>query len=245
MLTIAFHITEGPVFRSFSFALAFLAVTMGLSEKAAAQIRVVKINVASAAFAAPSISYERVKDKQFSWQLTLSYRPEWKGPHLLYHRFDEGWSYEGGRTRVAGGQFAYRWYTRKGRTQATKPYFAFYAQYQDWKGSATHRFDQTSYAFKGNWRHTTIGLQYGVQWVIQKRWAIDLTLVGFGLQFAELSGSGNTGSEANIGLWEENLLSIPIIGQRMLMEGDDGDYTFNERYTGVGLHSALRIGLLF
>lgn len=244
MLQIAFNM-KGPVFRSFCFVALLALMFVGMPYDTHAQIRVVKLNVASAAFAAPSISYERVRDKQFSWQLTLSYRPNINGPNLLYNRFEEGWSYEGGQTRVAGGQLAYRWYTRKGRTQPTKPYFAFYAQYQDWKGAATHRFENTEYSFEGEWSHTTLGLQYGVQWVIQKRWAIDLTLVGFGLQFAQLNGSGTTGADPNIGLWEENLLSIPLVGQRMLMDGTEGSYTFSERYTGIGLHTALRIGWLF
>jgi hypothetical protein len=233
---------KGPAFRSFSFGILFLLI--GLSP-ARSQIRVVKLNLPSAAFAATSISFEHVRDKQFAWQITATWRPDIQGPNMLFNRFDEGWELLESNSTVLGGNIAYRWYTRKGRSQPTKPYFALFTNYQQWSADASHRFNATEYSLSGEWRQWTTGLQYGVQWVIQDRWAIDLTLVGFGIAFGQLDGTGTTGAAPNVGLWEENLLSIPIVGQRILMEGQDGTYTFSDRFTTVGLHTALRIGLLF
>ena len=209
------------------------------------QIRVVKLNPVSAAFGAASLSFERVWDKQYSLNLTATYRPDIKGPDLLFTPSEEGWSLKGSQSTMWGGQIAYRWYTRKGRTQPAKPFFALFGQHHQWQARADYQEEQNTYRLNGEWNQTTVGLQYGVQWVIRDAFSIDLTLVGFGLAFGQLEGTGQTQGEPNIGLWEENLGAIPLIGQRILMRGTDSFYEFGENYRTIGLHSAIRVGVLF
>lgn len=209
------------------------------------QIRAVKINLASAATGTASLSFEHVRKKQFAWQATIHYRPSLKGPNLLFSRTEEGWSLNDSKSQVIGGQLSYRWYTRKGRTQPTKPYFALFGQTQHWSTQLNYQFDDEVYQLDGNWSQQTFGLQYGVQWVIQDKWSIDLTLVGFGLAIGQLSGEATTPQDGNIGFWEESLGKIPFVGQRILLEGTEGDYQLSQQYTTIGLHTALRIGILF
>ncbi|MCH2199302.1 MAG: DUF3575 domain-containing protein [Flavobacteriales bacterium] len=210
-----------------------------------AQIRVAKVNVASAAFGTASFSFEKVRDKQFSWQLTATYRPRISGPNMAFNNLETGWELSRSEAQVIGGQLAYRFYTRKGRTQPTKPYIAGYFQHHIWDASVTHQFDGTSYTAEGKWTQSVLGLQYGVQWVVNDAWSIDLTLVGFGLAFGQVSGTATTGPEPNIGFWEENLGFIPWVGNHINIVGSESPYTFKADYTSIGIHSALRLGILF
>lgn len=212
---------------------------------ASAQIRVVKINVASALTGAASLSFEHVKKKQFAWQATVTFRPAINGPNFLFNRVEEGWSLNSSKSQVIGAQLAYRWYTRKGRSQSTKPYFALFGQSQHWDTQLEYGFDGNTYSIDGNWSQQTFGLQYGVQWVVNDSWSIDLTLVGFGLALGSITGSAQTGAEPNIGFWEESLGTIPFVGQRILLQGSDKEYTFSDDYFSIGLHTALRVGILF
>jgi len=149
------------------------------------------------------------------------------------------------KAKVLGAQLAYRWYTQKGRSQSTKPYFALFGQSQHWETQLEYGYDGNIYSIDGNWSQQTFGLQYGVQWVVNDAWSIDLTLVGFGLAFGSITGSAQTVAEPNIGFWEESLGTIPFVGQRILLQGSNKDYTFSDKYVSIGLHTALRIGILF
>lgn len=210
------------------------------------QIRAIKINPISAAFGTASVSFEHVRDKQFSWHVTATYRPELKGPDLIFSPSEEGWTLTGSKTQLWGAQIAHRWYTRKGRSQPTKPYFAFFVQHQQWNAEANYASDGNTYQLSGDWSQTTSGLQYGINWIFRDSFSVDLTLIGFGLAFGKVDGTGRTtGDEPNIGLWEENLGRIPLIGQRILMRGSETPYSFEESYTTIGLHTALRVGFLF
>lgn len=222
-----------------------LCLLLSLVQLASAQIRAVKLNIASAAAGTASISFEHVKKKQFAWQATLTFRPAINGPNFLFSRVEEGWTLNSSKSQIIGGQLAYRWYTRKGRSQPTKPYFALFGQSQHWDTQVEYGYDGNTYALDGKWSQQTFGLQYGVQWVVNDAWTIDLTLVGFGLALGSITGTAQTGAEPNIGFWEESLGTIPFVGQRILLEGNDQDYNFSDQYVSIGLHSALRIGILF
>lgn len=247
----SYHIKRAghPVlFLSLKSALLFVAWLLIMTctfSKVHAQIRVVKLNLPSAAFGTAAMSFEKVRDKQFAWQITATYRPSMKGLSVPFERAEPGWSFNDSKIRIAGGQLSYRWYTRRGRSQPAKPYVAFFTQYQHWSGSFSHRYEGVNHHVEGDWNQSIIGIQYGTQWVIHDAWSIDLTLVGFGLAFGNVRGIGNSSEETNVGLWEEQLLNIPLIGQYLKMRGTESPYRFDARYTGVGIHTALRIGILF
>jgi hypothetical protein len=191
------------------------------------------------------VSFEKVKDKQFSWQLGMSYRPEMNGPNFLLQGGESEFELTGAKSTGMAFHGEYRFYTNKARQQPVKPYIAMYLQHSLLGLQAKYKKETFDYAFTADWNYTTLGIQYGIQWIKNDRYALDLTLLGFGVNSNRLTGTAEVDPVASVGFFEEHLNGIPQIGQRFGLEGKDGNYTFDENFVAVSLRFALRVGWLF
>jgi hypothetical protein len=224
--------------------LTFL-VFLSISWQVCGQIRVAKVSLSSAAVGALGVAFEKVHDKQFSWQLGIVYRPEYSGPDFLLQGGESEFELASSRTNGLAFHGEYRFYTNKARQQPVKPYIAVYLQHGLLGLQANYRKESFEYAFNADWNYTTLGIQYGIQWILRERYAVDLTLVGFGVNRNSLAGTVQMDPEASVGFFEEHLSGIPQIGKRFGLEGKDGNYACDENFVGVSLRFVLRVGWLF
>lgn len=224
--------------------LPFLVI-LCVSLQAHTQIRVAKVSLSSAAIGALGVSFEKVRDKQYSWQVGIVYRPNYSGPD--YFLIGKSFNFELTESSSTGWAFhlEHRSYTSKARQQPVKPYIALYVQHHLLGLQAKYRKESFDYAFNADWNCTTLGVQYGVQWILNERLSFDWTMLGFGIGYNSLSGSAQTDPSSSVGEFEEQLSSIPRIGKRFGLEGKEGRYVFDEDFTGVSLRFALRLGYLF
>ncbi|MBI1266796.1 MAG: DUF3575 domain-containing protein [Cryomorphaceae bacterium] len=209
------------------------------------QIRSVKVNVLGGAFGSIGVSFEHVKKKQYAWQFSLTYRPKFDGPSLLFNKQEPGWNTEEAKTAVYGGQISRRWYTNKAKKNPAKPYFALYGQSQFWQGELRQSFDGQQFEIDGTYSTFTFGLQFGTNWIFDDKFCIDFTFVGFGISANQIKAHGIASQSGYAGFWEENLSQIPVVGSHLLLEGTDGAYSVNAGYVGINVHTALRLGFLF
>ena len=217
---------------------------------AQAQLRLVKINLPSAAMGALSVSIEKVKKKQYSWQAGINYRAPISCPNFLYNQSNDGFETTDTKTAWIGAHAEYRFYTQKAIRLQTKPYLSFYSNYQLTQSqhsySGPNKVNSTSiYTIDQNLQQISIGLQYGIQWVFNNRYSIDWTVLGFGISSYQLSGSLTTDEEGSIGRLEEAFSSVPIIGSKYLFKGSTGKYDLNSQFISPSPRTALRIALLF
>lgn len=211
-----------------------------------AQIRVAKVNVAGAAFYTPGIAFEKVRNKQFSWLIAASYRfPVSSQSALLnpilaerqYIDFQaKGWSVTG----------EYRFYTERARRDPTKPYISGFVRYYDMEGDFDFAEDGEPFNLDASLSTITVGFQYGTQWVFRDKWSIDWTFFGVGYSRSYWQGAMHTDHpDPNIGLLEDDFLTIPALGSRFNFKGTEGFYTMEERFGTLGFRTSLCVGFLF
>ncbi|NNE55883.1 MAG: DUF3575 domain-containing protein, partial [Flavobacteriales bacterium] len=92
-------------------------VTFGNSQ---AQIRVVKFNAASSIMLSPGLAFESVSKKQFSWQLSASYRPSFSSKSAFISPALENRNFENLTVEGFSVTAEYRFYTSRSTTDPTK-----------------------------------------------------------------------------------------------------------------------------
>ncbi|NNE54387.1 MAG: hypothetical protein HKN32_00105, partial [Flavobacteriales bacterium] len=118
--------------------------------------------------------------------------------------------------------------------------------YYNYSGELDFSEEGGNYHMEATMGTATLGMQYGIQWVIRNKWSIDLTVVGFGYSRSSLRGSMTTDhDDPNIGLLEDDFLQVPFIGSRFNFKGTGGRYELQEDFGTLGFRTALFIGLLF
>jgi hypothetical protein len=144
------------------------------------------------------------------------------------------------------GTIEYRFYTNRSKKDPTKPYIGLFARYYDFAGEFSFTDEGSKYNLEASLATATVGLEYGVQWIFQNKYSIDLTLVGFGFSRSSFTGLMTTNDpEPNIGLIEDDFSDLPFIGSHFKFTGNDGTYRLKEEYGTLGLRVALYVGLVF
>ena len=218
---------------------------VGLMSTATAQYKLVKANVAGVAVRSFGLAFEKVRDRQYSWQISASYvlPSEAQNPFLkpvLEHR-----QFDSGNISGYSGTIEYRFYTYRAKSEATKPYIAFFGRYYAIDGKLNFSDEESDYAMKGNMTTMTLGLQFGAQWVFKNKWIVDATIVGIGYSRSQLRGTLTTSNEdPNIGLLEDDFSAIPVLGSRFRFSGLDGDYSFDRDFGTMGIRMAIYVGML-
>lgn len=210
-----------------------------------AQISLVKFNAASMALGSPGLAFEKVKKKQYSWQVSASYYLPFFKAKGFYKPILEEREFKDVHTKGFSISAEYRFYTRRARKEPTKPYVAPFIRYYQY--SSILDFSQDGFDFKNDasLATATAGIQFGVQWIVRKRWSLDLTMIGMGLSGSKLESSLETSHpEPNIGLLEDDFSEMPLVGGRIQYTGSNGSYHFSDRFTTVGVRMALYIGLI-
>ncbi|NQX90941.1 MAG: DUF3575 domain-containing protein [Flavobacteriales bacterium] len=216
---------------------------------AASQIRVVKLNTMSATQGALQLSFEKVKDKQYSYQVGLMFRPSLNAGNMFYGIRD--YSLEEGKATWYGAHVEYRFYTQKARKLHTKPYFSFFGRWTHSDASLTYKGrgleqSETNYPIDHELTQIAAGIQYGIQWVFNNKWSIDWTVLGFGLTQYQLKSSLALNELSSLGAFEEAFSSKPFVGSKHLYTRvDDEQAEVNTTFWGVSPRTALRIGLIF
>ncbi|MEO0403724.1 MAG: DUF3575 domain-containing protein [Bacteroidota bacterium] len=216
---------------------------------AISQIRVVKINTLSASQGALQLSFEKVRDKQYSYQIGVLYRPSLNASNLFYGIND--YSLDEGKATWYGAHAEYRFYTKKARKLHTKPYLSFFGRWTFSEASLTYQGrgleqSDTSYPIDHQLTQISLGIQYGIQWVFNNRWSIDWTVLGFGLTQYQLESKLELNGLTSLGAFEEALSSKPFVGSKHLYTRvDDELATVKNNFIGISPRTALRIGLIF
>lgn len=209
------------------------------------QYSLVKFNLASSAFGSPGLAYERVKKRQFSWQVSASYHVPIMSGKGFYGPVLEEREYKDLDHSGFSVSAEYRFYTTRAKKDATKPYVAPFARYYQYNSKLGFGQDGYDFLNDASINSITVGLQFGVQWVVRNKWSIDLTMVGAGVSSGSLKSNLTTNHpEPNIGLLEDDFSEIPIIGGRVLYSGSEGSYSFKDQYTTLGVRMALMVGFL-
>lgn len=121
-----------------------------------------------------------------------------------------------------------------------------FGRYYDLQGKFIFGEDGNTYNLEARLSTATLGLQYGVQWIMRNKYAIDLTLVGFGYSRSAFSGTMVTDDpDPNIGLLEDDFSNLPFIGSRFNFTGNEGTYRLKDDYGTMGLRVGLYVGLVF
>lgn len=230
-----------------------LALTFSLillTSLSQAQLRLVKINLPSAALGALSVSFEKVIKKQYSWQAGLTYRPAIASPKMFYNQSRDDFNIEESSSTWMGAHLECRFYTQKARRLQTKPYLSFYGRYLLSQSNITYvgpnKVSSTSsYQLDQDFQQLSFGIQYGIQWVFNNRFSIDWTVMGFGLTHYQINAKMTTDEDGSVGRLEEALSSVPFVGSKYLFKGDSGEFEINSQFFSLSPRTALRFGLLF
>jgi hypothetical protein len=223
----------------------FISLILLSGTEVSSQYSLLKLNLASTAMGSPGVAFEKVKKKQFGWQLSASYHTPMFSGKGYYSAVLEEREFKSIDNRGFSVSGEYRFYTERARRDATKPYVAPFARYYQY--SSEFAFTQDGYDFvnDGSMTTATAGLQFGVQWVVRNNWSIDLTMVGIGVSSSSLRSTLETNHpEPNIGLLEDDFSEVPLVGGRLQYSGSEGSYSFKDQYTTLGFRMALYVGLI-
>lgn len=214
------------------------------------QIRIAKLNSTGAAFGVIGLALEKVQQKQYSWQIGLNYRPNVNGPASLLDRSDEGFNFSEGKSLLIGLHLEYRFYTKKARKMETKPYFGLFSIAQAIQFESTHdgplKTNTTgTYPIETSWIRAGFGLEYGVQWILNKRISIDWTILGFGLSWNEIQSDLFGDDSLNVGRFEDLIAGTPFIGNQLLYKRQEEGYRAESTFIGVIPRAGIKLGLLF
>lgn len=229
---------------------SMLLALLFISSVISAQIRVIKLNTLSASLGGASLAYEQVKKKQYSFQLGLNYRPNINGPAWIYARPNDDYDLNASKSNWLGGHAEYRFYTKKAKKLATKPYISLYGRYLlheitlEESGPGVDQ-EIATHTIKQETQSIGVGLQYGVQWVFNKRWSVDWTMIGFGINLNRLDVNLAGSENLSVGRLEEALSSIPLFGSQYLFKKSEDTFQIDKQFVGVSPRMALRVGLLF
>ncbi len=220
------------------------------AKESTAQIRVAKWNASGASLGCIGFAFEKVHKKQYSWQIGANFRPKMSGPNAFLDRGDEGFSFEEGSAQHMGLHFGLRFYTERARRMETKPYFGLFSIAQLTRFESTHlgplkNNENGAYIIDVDWRRMAFGIEYGVQWIIKKRWSIDWTILGFGLSFNQLSSELMDEEEINVGRFESILSGTPFVGSQLLYKRNDQQLLAESTFVGIVPRTGLKLGLLF
>lgn len=220
------------------------------AKEVTAQIRVAKWNASGASLGCIGFSFEKVYKKQYSWQLGANFRPSMSGPKTFLDRSNEGFSFEEGSAQHFGLHLGLRFYTERARRMETKPYFGLFSIAQLTRFESTHlgplkNDENGAYTIDVDWRRMGFGIEYGVQWIIKKRWSIDWTILGFGLSFNQVSSELLDLEEINVGRFESILSNTPFVGSHLLYKRNEDQLLAESTFLGIVPRAGLKIGLLF
>lgn len=212
---------------------------------ASSQIRVIKTNLIGAALRTPGLTFEKVWKKQYSLQIGAGGYVPSSEASLFLNPVLENREFTSAKRFGYTAVLEYRVYTQRARRDPTKPYISGFIRYYSYTSELNFKEESFDYTMDGKYSNASLGIQYGVQWIIRNKYSIDLTLVGVGISFNDLSGTVVTNDpEPKMGRLEDDFSEIPFIGSRFQFKGQEGAYGFGDRFTTASFRVALYFGFL-
>jgi len=228
------------------FILAFLFGTNVIATSA--QFVVPKMQIHTLPFYQPGLAVELVPGRQYSLQTSFYYRLPYGNRNVITRSFLN--KSETISDRLDGyaitGEF--RAYSRRSRNSAVKIHAGLFFRYYSYQLNTRMQLAENQYDLNAALKSSGIGLQFGIQWFIQKVYTIDLCLFGAGIGRHELQGeAAQVSGSGNIGLLEDRLQEIPLWGSRILLqeEAGSGSIRFSNAYMAPIFRISLGTGIVF
>jgi hypothetical protein len=217
-----------------------------LFSSAFGQIRGLKLNIGSAAIGAPGIAFEHVRKKKLAWQVGGAYLIPNQRESFFYKSLLNGRSMQSGKITGFSASIEHRWYTKAARRAHMKPYVSLFSRFYQFDISVQFTDEQTDYDLGLKSQNIGAGVQVGIQWVIRDKFSIDVAIIGAGYGRNSLSGEvTTTGGDPNIGILEDDISEMPLLGNRIKLKSDGDVHRFNSSYGSLIYRGAIFVGVLF
>ncbi len=226
------------------YAIAFICLL--LFSSAFGQIRGLKLNIGSAAIGAPGLAFEHVRKKKLAWQVGGAFYIPNQRESFMYKSLLEGRSMQSGKITGFSASIEHRWYTKAARREHMKPYVSLFSRYYQFDISVQFTDEQTNFDMELSSQNIGGGVQVGIQWVILDKFSIDVAIIGAGYGRNYLSGQVITnGGDPNIGILEDDISEMPLLGNRIKLKSDNDVHSFNSKYGSLIYRGGIFIGFLF
>ena len=165
---------------------------------------------------------------------------------FMYKSLLNGRSMKSGRISGFSVSVEHRWYTKAARRDHMKPYVSLFSRFYQFDVSVQFTDEQTDFDLGLKSQNIGAGVLVGIQWVIRDKFSIDVAIIGAGYGRNTLRGQvTTTGGDPNIGILEDDISEIPLLGNRINLKSDGDVHSFNSKYGSLIYRGAIFVGFLF